>query len=224
MRMSKSGYSAYDFVNEESEQDIADTIFKYGDERNSRKIAKNIVEFRKKKPIETTTELADIVRGSFNFARGKIDFATKTFQAIRIYVNKEMESLERGLQASEKLLEDGGRLVVVSFHSLEDTIIKRFIKERSQRPSSGASRYIPDISFDDIAAGAAGDDGTYEDGGIKRSGFGKKDSFIATFINLTKKAEKPTRDEILLNSRARSAKLRAAEKKSCFDNNDTRYS
>lgn len=189
MRMNKQGYSAYDFINNADEEEIANIIYKYGDEHNSRRIASNICKERQKAPIETTIKLAEIVRSSFTKYRGKIDLATKTFQAIRIFINNELENLKKALLASEKLLVKGGKLVVVSFHSLEDSIVKNFIKERAQK-SSSKSRYSIDIS-------------TTNDDGI--------DSQV-TFKILTKKAIKPSKDEIRSNPRSRSARLRVAEK------------
>jgi 16S rRNA (cytosine1402-N4)-methyltransferase len=185
MRMNKKGYSAHEFINEASEKEIADIIYKYGEERNSRRIAKNIVTERSKGAIDTTLQLADIVRAAFSKSRGKIDLATKTFQAVRIFINNELENLEQALLVSEKMLAAQGRLVVVSFHSLEDYIVKKFIKERSKRPVS-QSRYSPLTN--------------------------KTDDFIASFKNLANKAVKTSFKEIKLNPRARSARLRAAEK------------
>ncbi len=124
MRMNKElEISAYDIVNNFSEKEIADIIFKYGEEPKSRKIAKNIVEYRKNKPIETTIELADIVIKSIGKSMKKHP-AKRTFQAIRIFVNKELEVLEEALDKAVELLEDNGRLLVITFHSLEDRMVK----------------------------------------------------------------------------------------------------
>jgi 16S rRNA (cytosine1402-N4)-methyltransferase len=146
MRMSSSGMSAADFVNNASQEEIANVIYKYGDETHSRKIAKRIIEERAKGLIETTGQLADIVRGALR-VRGKIDSATKTFQGIRIHVNQELASLERFLENVENIMAPGARLVTVSFHSLEDRIIKHFIKEHSKakRAKSKYSKIIDPI-------------------------------------------------------------------------------
>ena len=130
MRMDRNGdLTAYDVVNDYDEKNIADIIYNFGEEVKSRAIAKKIIEYRKNKAIETTTELADIVRSCFPNKYTKIDFATKTFQAIRIFVNDELKELETILNDSVKLLKSGGRLVVVSFHSLEDRIVKDFLND-----------------------------------------------------------------------------------------------
>ncbi|MDR1499223.1 MAG: 16S rRNA (cytosine(1402)-N(4))-methyltransferase RsmH [Rickettsiales bacterium] len=126
MTMGKNEIDAFTVVNEYSEKNIADIIYRLGDEVKSRVIAKKIVEYRKKKKIETTKELADIVRSCFGIQKTRIDNATKTFQAIRIFVNDELNELETILEDSIGLLKSGGRLVVVSFHSLEDRIVKNF--------------------------------------------------------------------------------------------------
>ena len=127
MTMGRNNITAYDVVNDYDEKNIADIIYNFGEEVKSRAIAKKIIEYRKNKAIETTTELADIVRSCFPNKYTKIDFATKTFQAIRIFVNDELKELETILNDSVKLLKSGGRLVVVSFHSLEDRIVKDFL-------------------------------------------------------------------------------------------------
>lgn len=127
MTMGRNNITAYDVVNNYDEKNIADIIYNFGEEVKSRAIAKKIIEYRKNKAIETTTELADIVRSCFPNKYTKIDFATKTFQAIRIFVNDELKELETILNDSVKLLKSGGRLVVVSFHSLEDRIVKDFL-------------------------------------------------------------------------------------------------
>lgn len=133
MRMSSEGRTAADFVNETEEPELARVIFEYGDERASRKIARFIVEARQQEPITTTLRLAEIIRKAIVFRPGKIDFATKTFQAIRIWVNDEMGALERFLSQAEDVLNDGGRLVIVTFHSLEDRIVKRYLQERTEK-------------------------------------------------------------------------------------------
>lgn len=125
MRMSKSGYSAYDAVNELSEKELADIIFSYGEEKFARSIAKNIVKRRAEKPIETTFELCDIISASMP-AKAKRDGhpARRTFQAIRIYVNRELEMLPGALNDMFESLKPGGVLAIITFHSLEDRIVK----------------------------------------------------------------------------------------------------
>lgn len=132
MRFNKAEVlTAYEIVNKYNESDIADIIFKYGEERFSRRIAKKIVEKRKEKPIETTTELANIVKSSVSFSKHGINPATKTFQALRIAVNKELEVIETTLQQIIHLLDKDARIVVISFHSLEDRLVKNIFKQYS---------------------------------------------------------------------------------------------
>ena len=139
MRMSQDGESAADFLNTAEESQIADVIYQYGEERQSRRVARAIVAAR---PLETTGELASVVRKALGHKpHDKKDPATRTFQAIRIHVNGELDELSQGLSAAEHLLREGGRLAVVSFHSLEDRIVKRFLREASSTPS--ASRHVP---------------------------------------------------------------------------------
>ena len=143
MRMGQSGMSAADFVNTADEAEIADVLFHFGEERQSRRVARAIVAAR---PITRTGELAQIVRRALGYREhDKKDPATRTFQAIRIHVNRELGELEDGLAAAEASLAPGGRLAVVSFHSLEDRIVKRFLKERSGSTPSG-SRHLPEIA------------------------------------------------------------------------------
>jgi len=182
MRMSKDGMSAADAVNTLPEEELANIIYNYGDERASRRIAKRIVEARKEKTIETTIELAEIVHSVLPKKFGqKIDTATKTFQALRIYVNDELGELERALSAAENLLNEGGRLVVVSFHSLEDGIVKNFLKEKSGKAIQ-VSRHMPMPTNDDSA----------------------------TFSLIKNGSLKPSEKEIADNPRSRSARLRYA--------------
>ena len=141
MTMGRNNITAYDIVNDYEEKNIADIIYNFGEEVKSRTIAKKIVEYRKNKKIETTTELADIVRSCFPKKYTKIDFATKTFQAIRIFVNEELKELETILDDSIKLLKSGGRLVVVSFHSLEDRIVKDFFINKGNLKMSKINKY-----------------------------------------------------------------------------------
>lgn len=140
MRMEQAGESAADFVNHADEEAIANVIYHYGDEPKSRRIARFIVEAR---PITTTGELARIVRRATGWRDGdKKDPATRTFQAIRIHINRELEELEGGLQAAERVLKPGGRLAVVTFHSLEDRMVKRFLRDRGGKAPS-TSRHMP---------------------------------------------------------------------------------
>lgn len=141
MRMGKSGMTAAEFVNEADEAEIADVLFTLGEEPRSRRVARFIVAAR---PLSRTSELAAVVRKALGMRPGdKKDPATRTFQAIRIHLNSELEELEQGLDAAERVLADGGRLSVVTFHSIEDRIVKRFLRERSGANPSG-SRHRPD--------------------------------------------------------------------------------
>lgn len=184
MRMDTTqGESAADLVNTLPEKDLADLIYLYGEERHSRRIARAIVTARAERPIDTTGALASLVRSVLPRGRkNESDPATRTFQALRIAVNDELGELERALAGSERILAEGGRLVVVTFHSLEDRIVKNFMKERSGDVPS-PSRHLP-------AASAAGPQ--------------------PTFRLMTKKALDPAEEETRRNPRARSARLRAA--------------
>lgn len=140
MRMDKDGQTAADYLNSADEADIADVIFRFGDEPKSRRIARAIVAAR---PIARTNDLARVVRRAVGYRDGdKKDPATRTFQAIRIHINREMVELEQGLAAAEKILKPGGRLAVVTFHSLEDRMVKRFFRDRSGA-APAASRHAP---------------------------------------------------------------------------------
>lgn len=139
MRMSREGPSAADFVNGAAESEIADVLYRFGEERQSRRVARAIVAAR---PLETTGDLARVVRKALGHHPGAPkDPATRSFQAIRIHVNAELDELEAGLRGATELLGEGGRLAVVSFHSLEDRIVKRFLRETSQAGSG--SRHLP---------------------------------------------------------------------------------
>ena len=139
MTMGRTRPNAADFVNEADEAEIADVLYRYGEERQSRRVARAIVAAR---PLETTGDLARVVRKALGYRPGAPkDPATRSFQAIRIHVNAELDELESGLSASEALLREGGRLAVVSFHSLEDRIVKRFLRDASA--STGGSRHLP---------------------------------------------------------------------------------
>ncbi|MBR2299752.1 MAG: 16S rRNA (cytosine(1402)-N(4))-methyltransferase RsmH [Alphaproteobacteria bacterium] len=131
MRMSRSGLSAYDIVNSYEKDDLANILYQFGEEKKSRQIAQKIVDARQEKPIETTTELAEIIYSVLHKKKGQIDPATRTFQALRIAVNDELEQLTIGIKAAAELLKPNGRLVVVDFHSLEDRIVKNFFKENT---------------------------------------------------------------------------------------------
>jgi 16S rRNA (cytosine1402-N4)-methyltransferase len=182
MRMSREGRTAALLVNEASEEEIANILFLYGGERKSRRIARKIVAERDKEPITRTGRLAAIIRSGVGHHNEKIDAATRSFQAIRIWVNDELGELERALESAAKLLAPGGRLVIISFHSLEDTIVKHFLEQHTGK-RQGVSRHVP----------------LYEE---KQP--------VALFHYLDKHAVKPTDDEIARNPRSRSAKLRAA--------------
>ena len=187
MRMAQSGESAADVVNTYDETDIANIIYTFGEERKSRRIASAIVKKRVDEPFETTKQLADLVESVLGRAprkKGKkqVHPATRTFQALRIYVNDELGELRRGLAGAETCLAEGGRLVVVAFHSLEDRIVKRFMVERGGRTSAG-SRHLPGPA--DV---------------------GPPPSFHLK----VKGAVKPGEAELDVNVRARSARLRAA--------------
>jgi 16S rRNA (cytosine1402-N4)-methyltransferase len=181
MRMAQTGRSAADFINEADEAEIADVLFHYGEEPKARKVARAIVAAR---PIERTGQLADVVRKTLGHHAGmKKDPATRTFQALRIHVNEELEELEGGLAAAEQVLAPGGRLAVVTFHSLEDRIVKRFLKARSGALPA-ASRHRPAVS---------------------------KDEFPPTFEAVARPV-RADEAEIAANPRARSATLRAARR------------
>ena len=185
MRMDASrGASAGDAVNRLPEDELADLIWRLGDERFSRRIAAAIVRARATAPIEGTLRLAEIVRSVLPRAADGIDPATRTFQALRIRVNDELGELERGLAAAEALLVPGGRLVVVAFHSLEDRVVKAFLRRRSGGAAQ-ASRHLP-------AAGEA--------------------PAAPTFRLITRRPLRPSPREVAANPRARSARLRAAER------------
>jgi 16S rRNA (cytosine1402-N4)-methyltransferase len=140
MRMSRSGLTAAEYLNTAEEAEIARVLRDYGEEPRARAIARAIVAAR---PVERTAELAAIVRRAAGFRQGqKTDPATRTFQAIRIHLNAELDELEQGLEAAERALKPGGRLAVVTFHSLEDRIVKRFFRERSGGTPAG-SRHRP---------------------------------------------------------------------------------
>ncbi len=182
MRMEQSGPSAADLVHETEEGDLANIIYQFGEERRSRAIARAIVERRRRGRIETTGELAELVARHVRSEPG-VHPATRTFQALRIAVNDELGQLTAALDAAERVLKPGGRLAVVTFHSLEDRIVKQFMLERTRRLAK-ASRHVPD-------AGEASP---------------------ATFTPVSKGPIAPGAGEVAANPRARSAKLRVAER------------
>ena len=186
MRMNPAtGQSAADIVNTFSEADLADILYKFGEERRSRAVARAIVAARHQSSITRTTELAHIVRSVVRTAPSMgTDPATRTFQALRIFVNDEMGEIDRGLKAALKIMRPGGRLVVISFHSLEDRRVKNFIKEKSGR-SKAVSRHLPQP--DDLS----------------------RQKYLSP---LTGRGVKASPDECAHNRRARSALLRAARR------------
>jgi 16S rRNA (cytosine1402-N4)-methyltransferase len=143
MRMSGEGATAAEVVNAAGERDLASIIYVLGEERFSRGIARAILRARSEAPIATTGRLAEIVARAVRTKPGDIHPATRTFQALRIYVNDELGELAQALIAAERILRPGGRLVVVSFHSLEDRIVKSFLAERSE--TRGGSRHAPEV-------------------------------------------------------------------------------
>jgi 16S rRNA (cytosine1402-N4)-methyltransferase len=183
MRMGAEGTSVADVVNAASERDLANIIFILGEERHSRSVARAIVKARAAARIETTGALADIVASVVRSRPGDINPATRTFQALRIFVNDELGELAGALQAAERILKSGGRLAVVSFHSLEDRIVKSFFTDRGE--TRGGSRHAPEVERP-----------------------------APTFTALTKRPVVADEEEIERNPRARSAKLRAAERTS----------
>ncbi len=193
MRMSCEGETAADIVNEMEEKELADLLYKFGDERFSRRIARRIVEKRKEAPITRTKELADIIHQALPPAKDGVHPATRSFQALRISVNDELGELQRGIEAAELLLKPEGRLVIVSFHSLEDRCVKNFFRMHSGNAPQG-SRHMP-VSEND-----------------------KQDPTLSI---LTRKPLKPTEEETSSNPRARSARLRAATRTSASISTET---
>ena len=185
MKMGSSTLNAYEIVNSFDETKLADIFFQFGEEKHSRKIAKNIIKNRAIKPIDNTIALSDIVKKSVPYSNSKnrIHPATKTFQALRIYINDELNELKLALQKSENLLAPNGLLIIVSFQSLEDRIVKDFFNHKSGKRWR-SSRHLPDL----------GDLGPI------------------TLKIITKKPLRPKDFEINNNPRSRSAKLRVAQK------------
>jgi 16S rRNA (cytosine1402-N4)-methyltransferase len=188
MRMEQSGPSAADVVNEASERELADIIFHLGEERYARRVARAIVAARATAAIRRTGALAEIVRRVVPSPPDRtIDPATRTFQALRIHVNRELEELDTGLEAAERLLAPGGRLAVVSFHSLEDRRVKSFLRTRSGRAPS-ASRHTPEAIL------------------------GKAAERRPTFTLPSTRPIGPSDAETAANPRARSARLRVGHR------------
>lgn len=181
MRMSGDGESAADIVNTYDEEELANIIYTYGEEHRSRRIARAIVELRKVKPIETTLELANLIKSKLGGFPDAQHPATLTFQALRIKVNNELIEIERGLQFAEDFLWPEGRLVTVSFHSLEDRIVKSFLRQKAVRKQK-QSRLLP----------------------------GEEAPPPPSFLDLYPKGIAPSDAEIAANPRSRSARLRAA--------------
>lgn len=181
MRMGQDGANAADAVNTLSETDLANVIFRYGEERKSRIIAKRIVEARERAPFARTKPLADLIADTIGRRqKDTIHPATRTFQALRIFVNQELHELADALFAAERILHAGGRLVIVAFHSLEDRIVKRFFADRT-RTTAGGSRHLPQET---VAP--------------------------ATFSQMRRGTILPSDAEARQNPRARSARLRFA--------------
>ena len=184
MRMEHEGVTAADFINKAPEEEIADVIFQYGDERYSRRIARGIIAARKINPILSTFQLVRIIHANVRRSKDGIDPATRTFMALRIQVNDELGELERGLMGAQRILGPGGRLAVVAFHSLEDRKVKSFLYKHSGLAAKG-SRHMPDDS---------------------------NLNFEPSFNLIKRGIIKPSIDEVTLNPRARSARLRVAER------------
>jgi len=186
MRMSAEGMSAADVVNGYSEADLVRILFEYGEERDAKRVARAIIAARAFAPIETTAQLVEIITGAIRgAAKMKIHPATRSFQALRIEVNQELAELEAALHAAEHLLKPGGRLVVVSFHSLEDRMVKQFMLRRSEK-NAAPTRHSPAALVYDAAPQTN------------------------TFVLTPKRAIAPSEEEVMRNPRARSAKLRCA--------------
>ncbi|MDY6407195.1 MAG: 16S rRNA (cytosine(1402)-N(4))-methyltransferase RsmH [Pseudomonadota bacterium] len=182
MRMGQNGRSAKDYVNSLSEKELADILFTYGEEKASRKIAAAIVRERQQKPIISTMQLADIIHSVMPRPKDGSDSAMRSFQALRIYVNDELGELERALDASAHLLKPNGRLVVVSFHSLEDRLVKNYLIQNS-KAHTHQNRYAPEM--------------------VAEAGL---------YTVLTRKPVVAGEAELSRNVRAHSAKLRAARR------------
>ena len=180
MRMGNEGITAADLINNSSEKELATLIRSLGEERRAARIARAIVDARQSKPLTTTGELSSIITNLLGFPRGRIHPATRTFQALRMTINEELEELRKGLVMAEKVLTPGARLAAVSFHSLEDRLVKRFFTDRSGKTPRN-SRHQPDVPS----------------------------GHAATF-HFPTRMQRPSGDEVMRNPRARSARLRTA--------------
>jgi 16S rRNA (cytosine1402-N4)-methyltransferase len=181
MRMGGEGPSAADLVNTASERDLSAIVATLGEERFARPVAREIVKARDEQQITTTRQLAEVVESVVHARPGEMHPATRTFQALRMFVNDELGELTEALAAAERMLKPGGRLVVISFHSLEDRIVKTFLSERGK--TSAGSRHLPEVM-----------------------------QAPPSFSILTRKPEVADDEELSRNPRARSAKLRAAQR------------
>ena len=182
MGMGNNKKTVFDVINNYSENELANIIYKFGEEKFSRKIAKKIIDIRKTKNIEKTKELSSLIKQIYK-NKSKIDPATRTFQALRIYVNDELNELSKALEKSLNLLKVKGKIIIVSFHSLEDRLVKDFFNRNSGKRWR-SSRHYPELT---------------DDGPI-------------TLKLITKKPIRPSDLETKINPRSRSAKLRVAEK------------
>ena len=183
MRMSQEGIKAFDVINNYSAEKLSNIFYTFGDEIFSRRIARNILKSRETSPITSTLELANIIRKAIPGKKKKIDKATKSFQAIRMFINDEISELNKGLIASEKFLTYGGILCVVSFHSKEDRIVKNFLNQCQGKSKLVVSKFLP-----------------------------PKENLKESFEIITKKPVLPSDHEIKINNKARSAKLRIAKR------------
>ena len=181
MRMGLCGEDAAGFINKATEKQLSEVIYNFGEERRARAVAREIVRERGVRPITRTSQLADIARKAVKKSIDGLDPATRTFQAIRIHINNELDELQRGLAAAERALVAGGRLVVVSFHSLEDRLVKTFLSERSGR-GSRSNRHSPALDR----------------------------QVSPSFSLINSRVIKPTAEEREGNPRSSSARLRAA--------------
>ena len=183
MRMEKSGTNASDFINTATEKDIADVLWQFGEERASRRIARAIIRARDEAEITTTYQLAKVIRAVMPRPKpGQIDPATRSFQAIRIHINNELDEIRTALPAAMACLKPGGRLAVVAFHSLEDRLVKTFIMNEAGK-APRPSRHVPDMP-----------------------------EHAPRLNMITRKPVTPSEDEMNLNPRSRSSRLRVAER------------
>lgn len=183
MRMSGKGESAADVIATKNAVELARIFYKYGEEKKSRRVAEEIVKERQENPIKTTAHLVEVISRVVKMKPNEGHPAMRVFQALRIYVNDELGELEKGLKAASELLKPGGRLCVVSFHSLEDRMVKRFFQEKSGQNKKRSGFAVMPV-----------------------------EEKAADFVMPFKKAVKPTEEECRVNPRARSARLRVLEK------------